>query len=67
MGWLDKFIPKEVKKPFKAVGKLSKKFIPKELRPYLPMVTPFLPAMGIMGQLGGVGGFGKMYLANLAA
>ena len=65
MGWLDKFIPKEVKKPFKAVGKLSKKFIPKELRPYLPMVTPFLPAMGIMGQLGGPMGFGKMYLANL--
>ena len=65
MGWLDKFIPKEVKKPFKAVGKLSKKFLPKELRPWLPMVTPFLPAMGIMGQLGGPMGFAKMYGANL--
>ena len=65
MGWLDKIIPKEVKKPFKAVGKLSKKFLPKELRPWLPMVTPFLPAMGIMGQLGGPMGFAKMYGANL--
>ena len=65
MGWLDKFIPKEVKKPFKAVGKLSKKFLPKEIRPWLPMVTPFLPAMGIMGQLGGPMGFAKMYGANL--
>ena len=26
MGWLDKIIPKEVKKPFKAVGKLSKNY-----------------------------------------
>ena len=51
MGWLDKIIPKEVKKPFKAVGKLSKKFIPKELRPYLPMVTPFLPAMVLWDSL----------------
>ena len=65
MGWLDKIIPKEVKKPFKAVGKISKKFLPKELRPWLPMVTPFLPAMGIMGQLGGPMGFAKMYGANL--
>ena len=61
----DKWIPKEVKKPFKAVGKLSKKFLPKEIRPWLPMVTPFLPAMGIMGQLGGPMGFAKMYGANL--
>jgi len=67
MGWLDKFIPKEVKKPFKAVGKLSKKFLPKELRPWLPMATAFMPYTGIMGQLGGVGGFGKMYLTNLLA
>ena len=65
MGWLSKFIPKEVKKPFKSIGKASKKFIPKEIRPFLPMVTPFLPAMGIMGQLGGPMGFAKMYGANL--
>jgi hypothetical protein len=65
MGLFDKFIPKEVKKVFKPVAKFSKKFIPKELRPFLPMVTPFLPAMGIMGQLGGPMGFAKMYGANL--
>lgn len=65
MGWLSKFIPKEVKKPFKSIGKASKKFIPKEIRPFLPMLTPFLPAMGIMGQLGGPMGFAKMYGTNL--
>ena len=65
MGWLDKFIPNEVKKVFKPVAKISKKFLPKEIRPFIPMMTPFLPAMGIMGQLGGLGGFAKMYGANL--
>jgi hypothetical protein len=65
MGWFSKIIPNEVKKPFKAIGKASKKFIPKEVRPFLPMITPFLPAMGIMGQLGGPMGFAKMYGANL--
>jgi len=65
MGFLDKFIPNEVKKVFKPVAKFSKKFIPKELRPFLPLATPFLPAMGIMGQLGGPMGFAKMYGANL--
>ena len=61
----DKFIPKEIKKPFKVIGKASKKFIPKEIRPFLPMITPFLPATGILGAMGGAGGFGKMYLSNL--
>jgi hypothetical protein len=65
MGLLDKLIPNEVKKVFKPVAKLSKKFLPKEIRPFLPMMTPFLPAMGIMGQLGGPMGFAKMYGANL--
>ena len=65
MGWFSKIIPKEVKKVFKPVAKFSQKFIPKEIRPFLPMVTPFLPAMGIMGQLGGPMGFAKMYGANL--
>ena len=65
MGFLDKFIPKEVKKVFKPVAKFSKKFIPKEIRPFLPMITPFLPATGIMGALGGPMGFAKMYGANL--
>ena len=65
MGFLDKFIPNEVKKVFKPVAKFSKKFIPKEIRPFLPLATPFLPAMGIMGQLGGPIGFAKMYGANL--
>jgi len=65
MGFFDKFIPNEVKKVFKPVAKFSKKIIPKEIRPFLPMITPFLPAMGIMGQLGGPLGFAKMYGANL--
>jgi len=65
MGFLDKFIPKEVKKVFKPVAKFSKKFIPKEIRPFLPMITPFLPATGIMGALGGPMGFAKMYGTNL--
>ena len=65
MGFFDKFIPNEVKEVFKPVAKFSKKFIPKELRPFLPLATPFLPAMGIMGQLGGPMGFAKMYGANL--
>ena len=65
MGLLDKLIPNEVKKVFKPVAKFSKKFIPKEIRPFLPFATPFLPAMGIMGQLGGPMGFAKMYGANL--
>ena len=67
MGWLDKFIPKEVKKPFKAVGKLSKKFIPRQLRPFLPMATAFMPYTGIMGAMGGPMGFAKMYGTNLLA
>ena len=65
MGFLDKFIPNEVKKVFKPVAKLSKKIIPKEIRPFLPMITPFLPATGIMGAMGGPMGFAKMYGANL--
>ncbi len=65
MGFLDKFIPNEVKEVFKPVAKFSKKFIPKELRPFLPLATPFLPATGILGAMGGAGGFGKMYLSNL--
>ena len=56
----------KVASPFiKPVQKFAQKFIPKEARPWLPMATPFLPAMGIMGQLGGPMGFAKMYGANL--
>jgi len=65
MGWLDKLIPNEVKKIAKPFQKFSKKFVPKEIRPWLPMLTPFLPMTGIMGAMGGAGGFGKMYAANL--
>ena len=65
MGWLDKLIPNEVKSIAKPFQKFSKKFVPKELRPWLPMLTPFLPMTGIMGAMGGAGGFGKMYAANL--
>jgi len=60
-----KWIPNEVKEVFKPVAKAAKKFIPREARPFIPMLTPFLPAMGIMGQLGGPLGFAKMYGANL--
>ena len=65
MGWLDKFIPKEVKKIAKPFQKFSKKFVPKELRPWLPMATAFLPYTGIMGAMGGPAGFAKMYGTNL--
>jgi len=65
MGWLDKLIPNEVKSIAKPFQKFSKKFVPKEIRPWLPMLTPFLPMTGIMGAMGGAGGFGKMYAANL--
>ena len=68
----DKFIPNEVKEVFKPVAKFSKKFIPKELRPFLAMGTPFLPSLGIMGQLGGPLGFANecmepIYLVNILA
>ena len=65
MGFFDKFIPNEVKSIAKPFQKFSKKFVPKELRPWLPMATAFLPYTGIMQGLGGAGGFGKMYAANL--
>ena len=65
MGWLDKLIPNEAKKIVKPFQKFSRKFVPKEIRPWLPMLTPFLPMTGIMGAMGGAGGFGKMYAANL--
>ena len=56
----------KIAKPFsKAASKFSQKFIPKEIRPFAAMATPFLPSFGIMGQLGGATGFSKMYLANL--
>ena len=63
----DKWIPKEEKKVFKPVAKFSKKFLPKEIRPWLPMAATFMPYTGIMGAMGGMGGFGKMYLTNLLA
>ena len=52
MGILDKFIPKEIKKPFKKTARAVRKFIPKEIRPALPFLSaavPFmLPGTGIM-------------------
>ena len=65
MGWLDKLIPNEVKSIAKPFQKFSKKFVPKELRPWLPMATAFLPYTGIMGAMGGPAGFAKMYGTNL--
>ena len=71
MGFFDKFIPKEVKKPFKKAGRAVRKVLPKELRPALPFLaaaTPFLlpggftigslnPAVsrGIMSSLANIG------------
>ena len=68
MGFFDKFIPKEITKPF---TKVARKVIPKELRPALPFLaaaTPFLlpggfaigglnPALsrGIMSSLANIG------------
>ena len=53
MGFFDKFIPKEIKKPFKKAGRAVRKILPKELRPALPFLSaavPFmLPTTGIFG------------------
>ena len=56
----------KIAKPFvKAAGKFSDKFIPNELRPFLPYASMFLPASGILGAMGGPMGFAKMYGANM--
>ena len=65
MAFYDKWIPNEVKKIAKPFQKFSKKFVPKELRPWLPMATAFMPYTGIMGAMGGPAGFAKMYGTNL--
>jgi hypothetical protein len=73
MGFFDKFIPKEIRKPIGKVAnkiikpfqKISDKLLPNELRKFLPYATMFLPASGIMGALGGPMGFAKMYGANM--
>ena len=58
----------KVASPFvKPVQKFAKKFLPKELRPWLPMAATFMPYTGIMGAMGGPMGFSKMYLTNLLA
>ena len=76
MGFFDKFIPKEIKKPFKKTARAVRKVLPKELRPALPFLaaaTPFLlpggfaigslnPALsrGIMSSLANIGSQGVM-------
>ena len=55
-------IAKPIIKPFQ---KISDKFLPNELRPFLPYATMFLPGSGILGAMGGAGGFAKMYAANM--
>ena len=42
MGFFDKFIPKEITKPF---TKVARKVIPKELRPALPFLAAAVPFM----------------------
>ena len=52
MSFFDKFVPKEIRKPFEKTARAVRKFIPKEIRPGLPFLaaaTPFLlPGSGIM-------------------
>jgi hypothetical protein len=45
MGFFDKFIPKEIKKPFKKAARVVRKVLPKELRPALPFLSAALPFM----------------------
>ena len=51
MGFFDKFVPKEIRKPFEKAARVVRKVTPRELRPALPFLaafTPFmLPAKGI--------------------
>ena len=45
MSFFKKFIPKEIRKPFKSAAKTVRKIIPREIRPALPFLaaaTPFL-------------------------
>ena len=71
MSFFDKFVPKEIRKPFEKAARAVRKFIPKEIRPGLPFLaaaTPFLlpggfaigglnPALsrGIMSSLANIG------------
>ena len=45
MGFFDKFIPKEIKKPFKKAGRAVRKILPRELRPALPFLSAAVPFM----------------------
>ena len=51
MGLFDKFVPKEIRKPFEKAARVVRKVTPRELRPALPFLaaaTPFLlPGSGI--------------------
>ena len=51
MGFFDKFVPKEIRKPFEKAARVVRKVTPRELRPALPFLaaaTPFLlPGSGI--------------------
>ena len=76
MSFFKKFIPKEIRKPFKSAAKTVRKIIPREIRPGLPFLaaaTPFLlpgnfaigglnPALsrGIMSSLANIGSQGVM-------
>ena len=45
MGFFDKFIPKEIKKPFKKAASFVRKITPRELRPALPFLSAAVPFM----------------------
>jgi len=45
MGFFDKFIPKEIKKPFKKAARVVRKITPRELRPALPFLSAAVPFM----------------------
>jgi hypothetical protein len=60
-----RFVGKVVDPILKPIQKASSKIIPKQLRPFLPYATMFLPGSGILGAMGGPMGFAKMYGANM--
>ena len=45
MGFFDKFVPKEIRKPFEKAARVVRKVTPRELRPALPFLAAFTPFM----------------------
>ena len=45
MGFFDKFVPKEIRKPFEKAARVVRKVTPRELRPALPFLAAAVPFM----------------------